>query len=72
MEHNKWIIKIGDKPEEVNKKAGFKRYGLVKNTYILVKGSIPGPSKRLIRFTNPLRPLKNLPKEAPTIQFIRK
>jgi large subunit ribosomal protein L3 len=72
LEHNKWLIKIGTKPEEINNKAGFKRYGIVKNPYVLVKGSVGGSAKRLIILTNPLRPDKNIPKEAPSITYISK
>lgn len=57
-DYNKQILKIGTKPEEVNPDGGFLRYGLVKNTYVLFKGSIPGPSKRIIRFETALRPNK--------------
>ncbi len=49
MEHNKLLVKVSDKPEEINSASGFKGYGVVKNPYLLVKGSIPGPAKRLIR-----------------------
>ncbi len=48
-EHNKVILKIGDKPEEVNPEGGFLKYGFVKNDYLLLKGSVPGPVKRLIK-----------------------
>ncbi|MFH1210158.1 MAG: 50S ribosomal protein L3 [archaeon] len=54
-EHNKQIIKISNKPEEINEKSGFHNYGFIKNPYILIKGSIPGPKKRLITLTYPLR-----------------
>jgi large subunit ribosomal protein L3 len=40
---------MGDKPEDVNPSAGFNGYGFVKNDYVLVKGSIPGPAKRLVK-----------------------
>jgi large subunit ribosomal protein L3 len=66
-EYNKWIIKIGDKVEEINPKGGFIRYGLVKNKYVLVKGSIGGHKKRLIKFINPIRKNKHIPEEAPSI-----
>jgi large subunit ribosomal protein L3 len=59
-EYNKQILKIDDKAESINPKSGFKHYGVVRNQYILVKGSILGPVKRLIRFTNPIRPDKNI------------
>jgi len=71
-EYNKWLIKIGTKAEEINQKSGFKRYGIVKNPYVLVKGSIAGPAKRLIIFTNPIRPNKKTPTEAPNINYISK
>jgi large subunit ribosomal protein L3 len=70
FEHNKWLIKIGTKPEEINNKGGFKRYGIVKNPFILVKGSVAGPEKRLIMITRPVRPNKKIPKEAPSITYI--
>lgn len=46
-EHNKRILKISNEP--INPKAGFKNYGLVKNDYFMIEGSIPGASKRLVR-----------------------
>ncbi|HID72433.1 TPA: 50S ribosomal protein L3, partial [Candidatus Micrarchaeota archaeon] len=48
-ELNKEILKIGDKVEEINPPAGFPNYGFVKNDYVVVKGSIPGPAKRLVK-----------------------
>ncbi|MDD5022845.1 MAG: 50S ribosomal protein L3 [Candidatus ainarchaeum sp.] len=48
-ELNKRIFKIGDNVDEVNPKSGFPHYGFVKNSYMLLKGSIPGPVKRVIR-----------------------
>ncbi|MBW2996064.1 50S ribosomal protein L3 [Candidatus Woesearchaeota archaeon] len=69
-ELNKWLLKIGDKPEEANPKSGFKRYGLIKNPYILLKGSIGGATKRLITLTDPIRPNRKHPAEAPAISEI--
>ncbi len=69
-EYNKWLLKIGDKSEEINSKSGFRRYGVVKNTYVLVKGSVAGPKKRLIRFNSAIRPNRNIPKEAPAIKQV--
>jgi len=68
-ERNKWLLKIGN-AEDITKKGGFEKYGVVKNSYILVKGSVIGPKKRLIRFNNPLVPNKIRPSEVPTIQHI--
>lgn len=69
-EYNKWLLKMGANPEEVNTKSGFKRYGVVKNPYIIVKGSIAGPAKRLIRFNSATRSSGKMPKEAPAITYI--
>ncbi|MFH1439885.1 MAG: 50S ribosomal protein L3 [Candidatus Woesearchaeota archaeon] len=66
-EYNKWLLKISDKPDDINPKCGFIRYGVVRNEYILVKGSVNGPKKRLVRFTHPMRPNTKTPKEAPSI-----
>lgn len=71
-ELNKWIIKISDKPEEVNPSSGFKHYGLVKNEYILVKGSIQGPQKRPVTLVKGQRPHPRFPKVAPQIVHIGK
>jgi large subunit ribosomal protein L3 len=42
-------MKISENVDEVNPKGGFPHYGFVKNNYVLLKGSVPGPAKRLIR-----------------------
>lgn len=66
-EYNKQIIAILDKPEDVNPIGGIIRYGLVKNTYVLVKGSVAGPKKRLVRFCTPARRNKKVAEEAPKL-----
>ena len=45
---NNLIMKVSDNPEEINVEGGYKHYGNVKTSYILVKGSVPGPQKRLV------------------------
>lgn len=57
-QHNNLILKISEKPDEINPKGGFLRYGEVKNPYVIIKGSIPGPKKRLITLTQPYREKK--------------
>lgn len=47
-EINKRIMKMGA-AQEINPAGGFSHYGVLKNDYILIKGSIAGPQKRLIR-----------------------
>ncbi len=69
-EYNKWIIQIGEDPTKINPAGGFMHYGVVSSPYLIIKGSLIGPAKRLIKFTTPLRPNKNTPKEAPNITHI--
>jgi large subunit ribosomal protein L3 len=57
-EYNKKILRIGTQEEadEVNPEGGFVKYGLVKNDFVMVKGSLPGPSKRLVLLRKATRP----------------
>ncbi len=70
LEKNKWLLKIGNKPEEVNVKGGFIRYGMIRSSYLLLKGSIPGATKRLIRLVNSSRTNHRIPAQAPSIDLI--
>lgn len=69
-EHNKILLKVSDNPEEINPKGGFINYGEVKSTFIMIKGSVPGPKKRLIRFNKPLRANKLFAGWVPSIDTI--
>lgn len=69
-EHNKRILKIGEDGSEVTPKGGFLHYGVIRSDYILIKGSVPGPAKRLIRLRYPARPPKGAPTEPPNITYI--
>jgi len=42
-------VKDGDAAKDINPNSGFPSYGFVRNDYILVKGSVPGPAKRLVK-----------------------
>ncbi|MDO8480650.1 MAG: 50S ribosomal protein L3 [Nanoarchaeota archaeon] len=66
-EYNKWLLKISTNPAEATQKGGFVHYGVVKNPFVIIKGSVGGPQKRLIKLSKPIRPDKLIPKEAPTI-----
>lgn len=70
-EFNKRILKIADASEvdAVNPDGGFIKYGLVKNDYVLVKGSLPGPTKRLVILRQAMRP-KKADDAAPQINYI--
>ena len=54
-DYNKLLLKISSKPAEINPKSGFHKYGILKTDYILLKGSVSGPKKRLIRLREPIR-----------------
>lgn len=69
---NKWLMKIGKDGKEVTPKGGFLNYGMIKNDFILIKGSMPGPRKRVITLTQAMRPNEKIPKEAPQIRYILK
>ena len=71
-EWNKWVLKVSKDPNEINPKQGFENYGVVKNEFILVKGSVQGPKKRLITFVKSIRSNPKYPKIAPEIVYINK
>ncbi len=54
-EYNKKILKIGNNGSDVNPKGGFLHYGLVETEFALLKGTIPGPSRRLVALRYPAR-----------------
>jgi len=60
-EHNKRVLKMNDAEDagkEVNPKEGFPHYGVIKGPYIILKGSVPGPRKRLIFIRTAIRPVR--------------
>jgi len=68
-EFNKRILKFSENAGEIMPAGGFLHYGVIRNPYVLVKGSIPGPVKRLIR----IRPAMRLGEHVvrtPAIQFV--
>jgi len=69
-EYNKKVMKISNNPKEINPKGGFVRFGEVKSTFMLVKGSIPGPINRMIILSHSMRPCKAIGTDAPQINYI--
>ena len=70
-DYNKQILKISTIQEQnVNPDGGFVKYGLVKDNYILISGSVPGPKKRLIRLVKAIRSKKKYPEQAPALSNI--
>ncbi len=60
-EFNKRVMQIGKDGKAVTPAGGLLNYGIVRNDYIIIKGSVPGPVKRLIRLRPAIRPKKPLP-----------
>lgn len=54
-EINKRVIMVSSDFKKINPKEGFENYGNVRNEFMLIAGSIPGPAKRLIAFREPMR-----------------
>lgn len=55
----------------ITPKGGFLNYGVISSDYILLHGSIPGPTNRLIRLRNPVRgQFTESLKEPPRLVFI--
>ena len=55
-EHNKRILKIGSRGDAtITPRSGFQNYGLVRNDYLMIGGSVPGPAKRLVRIRKSIR-----------------
>jgi len=69
VEVNKRILLLGSDGERVSPKGGFNRYGLIKSDYILIKGSIQGTPKRMIRIRKAVRKI-NYPETPPKITYI--
>ncbi|MBI5228326.1 50S ribosomal protein L3 [Candidatus Micrarchaeota archaeon] len=69
-EMNKRIMKISNKPEDINPQNGFPQYGFVKNDYVLLKGSVPGPAKRLVKLRLAVRSPKALSAKEPNVGFV--
>tara|TARA_Y100000310_G_scaffold343932_1_gene454018 strand:+ start:1351 stop:2304 length:954 start_codon:yes stop_codon:yes gene_type:complete len=67
-EYNKQVYFIGENSEEINQKGGIKKYGNVKNEYMLIKGSLQGSSKRLIVLSKNIRNKKDA--SAPEIEYV--
>jgi large subunit ribosomal protein L3 len=58
-EYNKRILRISNieknAGDSVNPSGGFKHFGLVRGDYMVIKGSIPGVPKRLVKMRQPMR-----------------
>jgi len=69
-ELNKRVLRIGDKGEEINPKGGLLHYGEIRNTYMLLHGTLPGPPKRIVRLRAPVRAGGVKLAEPPEVTFV--
>ncbi|MBI3034535.1 50S ribosomal protein L3 [Candidatus Woesearchaeota archaeon] len=70
MERNKWIIRISEDLNGIRVGGGFPHYGDVKTTYLLLKGSVQGAKKRLVKMICASRKNRILPEHAPQIAYL--
>lgn len=68
-EFNKRVLKIGENGAEITPAGGFLNYGVLRNGYVVIKGSVPGPAKRLIRIRPAIRQGEHAVR-SPAIQFV--
>jgi large subunit ribosomal protein L3 len=67
-ELNKRLLDMGD-GDEPSVDGGFVNYGEVDGPYALVKGSLPGPDQRLLRFRPAVRP-NDQPRLDPEVRYV--
>jgi large subunit ribosomal protein L3 len=54
-EYNKQVVKIGEEGKDVTPKGGFLRYGEIKAQYVMLSGTVPGPSRRAVTLRHGMR-----------------
>ena len=69
VDYNKRILLLGSDGARVSPAGGFNRYGMVKSDYIVIKGSVQGTPKRLIRMRKAIRET-SYPETAPQVTYI--
>ncbi len=69
-DYNKRILRIGSAGVDITPAGGFLNYGIIRNGYVMLKGTIPGTVKRLVRLRHAIRPSARIPKNVPEITFI--
>lgn len=67
-EYNKLVIKLGNNGSEVTPKGGFIRYGQINSEYVMLKGSVPGTTNRLILMRTATRPPEA--EAAPKLEYV--
>ncbi len=67
---NKRILKLGGDGKEVTPSGGFLRYGQIKGDFIVLSGSVPGPTKRLVHLRQTMRLPARITTSPPSITYI--
>ncbi|VVC04257.1 50S ribosomal protein L3 [Candidatus Burarchaeum australiense] len=68
-EYNKRILKMGTDPKDIVPAGGFLHFGNVKGDYVVLRGSIAGPVKRIVRLRKAMRLVGVAPKK-PELKYI--
>lgn len=68
-EFNKRILFIGEDGGRVTPPEGFQNYGVIKRDYLIIKGGVMGPSKRVLTFRKAVR-RSRYPETPPRITFV--
>ena len=64
VHYNSKVIGHGDiKTKDINLKGGFKHYGKINSSYLILNGSVVGPAKRQVLLTPSFRPTKHQAKK---------
>jgi large subunit ribosomal protein L3 len=73
-EYNKRILIMSKTENEgeltINPSGGFKHFGLIKGDYIVVRGSVPGVPKRLVKMRQPIRDIQKKIIEPKVIEVV--
>jgi large subunit ribosomal protein L3 len=69
-EYNKRVLQLGQDGAAITPSGGFLGYGVVRNPWVMLHGSIPGPAKRLIRLREATRYTAGVKVEAPQLAYV--
>ncbi|HYY66071.1 MAG TPA: 50S ribosomal protein L3 [Nitrososphaeraceae archaeon] len=73
-EYNKRILIMSNTENDgevsINPSGGFKHFGLVKGDYLVVRGSVPGVPKRLVKMRQPIRDVQKKIIEPKVIEVV--
>jgi large subunit ribosomal protein L3 len=69
-ERNKRILKLSTEAENYAPEGGFPHYGIIRDRYIILEGSIPGPPKRLVKLRYATHPPSMASDAPPAISYL--